>query len=108
MERTGFESVTTAEGIDRLRRTAAEIIPAFASLDPVSAWAGLRPISSDLQPILGADPAEERLIYATGHSRNGVLMTPLTADCISAILAGEAPPADISAFSIERFPDPEA
>ena len=108
MERTGFESVTTAEGVDRLRRAAAEIIPAFASLDPVSAWAGLRPISSDLQPILGADPAEERLIYATGHSRNGVLMTPLTADCISAILAGEAPPADISAFSIERFPDPEA
>ena len=103
MERTGFESVTTAEGVDRLRRTAAEIVPRFATEEPAEAWAGLRPISRDLQPILGADPAQERLIYATGHSRNGVLMTPLTADCIAAVLAGEAPPADISAFSIERF-----
>jgi glycine oxidase len=108
MERAGFESITTAEGVDRLRRTAAEILPRFAALEPVDAWSGLRPISSDLQPILGADPAEERLIYATGHSRNGVLMTPLTADCIAALLAGDALPADISAFSIERFPDPEA
>jgi glycine oxidase len=108
MERTGFESVTTAEGVDRLRRTAAEIVPSFAGLEPATAWSGLRPVSSDLQPILGADPAEERLIYATGHSRNGVLMTPLTAECIAALLAGEPPPMDISAFSIERFPDPEA
>ena len=108
MERAGFESVTTTEGVDRLRRTAAEIVPGFAALDPSSAWAGLRPISSDLHPILGADPSEERLIYATGHSRNGVLMTPLTAECIGALLVGEPPPMDVSPFSIERFGEPEA
>jgi glycine oxidase len=105
MERTGYESGTTVDGVERLRRTAAEIVPSFASAEPAEAWAGLRPVSRDLQPILGADPAEERLIYATGHSRNGILMTPLTADCIAAVLAGEAPPADISAFSIGRFAD---
>lgn len=105
MERTGFESETTPEGIDRLRRTAAEIIPPFANAEPLDAWAGLRPISRDLHPILGPDPSEERLIYATGHSRNGVLMTPLTGDCIAAMLVGDAAPADISAFSIERFND---
>ena len=105
MERTGFESATTPEGVDRLRRCAAEIVPDFAALEPAEAWAGLRPISLDLQPILGPDPAEERLIYATGHSRNGVLMTPLTADCIGALLAGDALPADISPFNIERFID---
>jgi glycine oxidase len=103
MERTGFESVTTAEGVDRLRRTAAEIVPDFRGREPAEAWAGLRPISADLQPILGLDPDEERLIYATGHSRNGVLMTPLTADCIAAVLAGDAPAADIAVFSVARF-----
>jgi len=102
-ERVGFESITTPEGIAKLERTAAEILPQFAHTKPSDAWAGLRPISADLQPILGPDPDEPRLLYATGHSRNGVLMTALTGDCIAALLAGEPPPADIRAFSIERF-----
>ena len=102
-EHVGFESVTTPEGIARLRRTAEEIVPELASLDPTETWSGLRPMSSDLHPILGVDPDEPRLIYATGHSRNGVLMTPLTGDCIAAILCGDALPVDIEAFSITRF-----
>jgi glycine oxidase len=102
-ERAGFESMTTPEGIAKLARTAGEILPEFASSQPADAWAGLRPISADLQPILGHDPEEPRLVYATGHSRNGVLMTPLTGDCIGALLAGEPPPVDIRGFSITRF-----
>jgi len=102
-ERAGFESITTPEGIAKLARAAGEILPQFASSQPDDAWAGLRPISADLQPILGPDPDEPRLLYATGHSRNGVLMTPLTGDCIGALLAFEPPPVDISGFSIARF-----
>jgi glycine oxidase len=103
MERAGYASITTPEGIARLERTAAEIYPRFAQMRPADAWAGLRPISADLQPILGPDPDEPRLLYATGHSRNGVLMTPLTGDCLAALLIGESPPVDIRAFSIARF-----
>ncbi len=102
-ERAGFQSITTPEGIAKLARTAGEILPQFAGNPPADAWAGLRPISADLQPILGVDPDEPRLLYATGHSRNGVLMTPLTGDCIGAMLAGEPAPVDISGFSITRF-----
>jgi glycine oxidase len=102
-ERAGFESVTTPEGIAKLERTVAEILPQFANVRPSDAWAGLRPMSADLQPILGPDPDEPRLLYATGHSRNGVLMTPLTGDCIAALLAGEPTPAEIGEFSITRF-----
>jgi len=103
-ERAGFESITTPEGLAKLERTAAEILPQFTNVHPAAAWAGLRPISADLQPILGVDPDEPRLLYATGHSRNGVLMTPLTGDCLGSLLAGEPPPADIRDFSIARFP----
>lgn len=102
-EHVGFDPVTTQEGIDRLKRTAVEILPMLAGLEPASAWAGLRPMSADLHPILGPDPDEPRLIYATGHSRNGVLMTPITGECTAALLTGEASPVDISAFSISRF-----
>jgi glycine oxidase ThiO len=102
-ERAGFESTTTPEGIAKLARTAAEILPQFASSPLADAWAGLRPMSTDLQPILGHDPEEPRLVYATGHSRNGVLMTPLTGDCVAALVAGEPPPIHIGEFSITRF-----
>jgi len=102
-ERVGFQSATTPEGIARLQRTAIEILPSLAGVAPSEAWAGLRPMSADLQPILGHDPDEPRLLYATGHSRNGVLMTPLTGDCVAALLVSEAPPADIASFSIGRF-----
>ena len=102
-ERVGFESTTTPEGYERLRRTAAEVLPTLTGVQPIDSWAGLRPMSADLQPILGSDPDEHRLIYATGHSRNGILMTPLTGDCVAALLVGEAPPANIEPFSIARF-----
>jgi glycine oxidase len=43
------------------------------------------------------------LIYATGHHRNGILLTPITADAIAQfVLDGAADPA-IRPFSIERF-----
>ena len=102
-EHVGYESTTTPEGIGRLRRAGAEIVPGFAQLEPADAWAGLRPMSPDLLPVLGPDPDEPRLIYATGHSRNGVLMTPLTGDCVAAVLTGEPTSVDISGFSIARF-----
>ena len=102
-ERVGFESATTPEGIGRLERTAAEILPRFGQTRPIETWAGLRPMSADLHPIIGADPDETRLLYATGHSRNGVLMTPLTGDCIASLLLGELAPLAIEEFSIGRF-----
>jgi glycine oxidase len=105
-ERVGFDPSVTPDGIARLRRTASEIIPAFSGAAHAHEWAGLRPMSADLQPILGPDPDEPRLLYATGHSRNGILMTPLTGDCIASLLAGDAPPASIAEFSIGRF-DPK-
>ena len=102
-EQAGFESITTPEGVARLRRTAIEILPQLAYAEPIDAWSGLRPMSADLHPILGFDPDEPRLIYATGHSRNGILMTPLTGDCVAALLAGEPTPADIAPFDVGRF-----
>jgi glycine oxidase len=103
MERVGFDAGTTDAGVTRLARTAAEILPPLAALPPASAWAGIRPMSPDHQPILGPDPEQPLLIYATGHSRNGVLMTPLTADCVAAVVSGDASPMDLTPFAADRF-----
>ena len=103
MEHAAFDVSTTAEGVAGLRAAAAELCPALAGLPVAKAWAGLRPVSPDFLPIIGRDPDSPSLIYACGHSRNGVLMAPLTADCVAALLVGETPPASLAAFGIERF-----
>ncbi len=68
----------------------------------VESTAGLRPGSPDNAPLIGAGDTEDLLI-ATGHFRNGVLQAPVTADCIAALLAGEAAPVDLEPFSPQRF-----
>ena len=60
--------------------------------------AGITPIAS----ILGADPSIDGLFYATGHFRNGILLTPVTADAVSGAILGEAD-VDLAPYSAARF-----
>ena len=65
-------------------------------------WVGHRPGSRDDAPIVGPGPAQG-LIYATGHHRNGILLTPVTVDAVAKlVLEGALDPA-IRPFGIERF-----
>ena len=52
--------------------------------------------------LIGPGPIDGLLI-ATGHFRNGILQTPVTADSVAALLAGEPPPVDLTAFAPDRF-----
>jgi glycine oxidase len=103
MERAGFDPVTTDAALASVRARAAHYWPIAASAPTVSAWAGLRPVTPDLLPILGCDPDFPALIYACGHSRNGILMAPLTGGCVAALVTGTTAPASLGAFSIKRF-----
>jgi glycine oxidase len=42
-------------------------------------------------------------VWATGHYRNGILLTPVTADAVASIVGGEGPPAPVDSFSPARF-----
>jgi glycine oxidase len=103
MERTGFDASTTDAARAHLRALAIALCPALSEAPVIDSWAGLRPVTPDLLPILGRDPEQPSLLYACGHSRNGILLAPLTGDCVAALITGETPPADISPFSITRF-----
>jgi glycine oxidase len=106
LEHAGFDVATTPDALTELHAGAADIMPAIAQAPMVSSWAGLRPATPDLLPIIGPDPDLPALIYACGHSRNGILMAPLTADCVTAFAVGDAPPVDVGAFRVDRFPVP--
>jgi glycine/D-amino acid oxidase-like deaminating enzyme len=103
VEEAGFDLTVTDAAMDSLRRAALGLCPELASARVTRAWAGIRPATPDMLPILGADPDHARLIYACGHSKNGVLLTPATSVAISAICEGRRSPTPIDVFAIERF-----
>jgi glycine oxidase len=106
MEDVGFDVRTTPDAIDALRHAATVMCPALAGRPVVEAWSGLRPATPDLIPIIGPDPELPTLIYACGHSRNGILLAPITAAVVCAFATGADPEWDVSPFAIERFEKP--
>ena len=103
LERVGFDVSTTANAIAHLRKAAASAVPSFATAEVQRSWAGLRPMSPDGLPLIGADPDFPSLVYACGHSKNGILLAPLTAECVAALVAGATTPRDLTPFSVDRF-----
>lgn len=100
-EWAGFTAETTEVGVAGLRQEAARLVPALAGWPLHSAWAGLRPVSADGLPLLGRVPGWENVHVATGHGRNGILLTPVTGALMADYLLHDAPlPA---AFDPSRF-----
>jgi glycine oxidase len=54
-------------------------------------------------PILDQDPETPSLVYAVGHSRNGILLAPLTAIGVAQLVLGDPPSFDLGPFSLVRF-----
>lgn len=103
MEYTGFDAVTTPEGLAKVKSAAEEIAPALAISPIVSEWAGLRPVTPDMLPIIGPDAEAPHIIYAAGHSRNGILLAPITGLVVSELACGNAPSHDLTRFRPGRF-----
>jgi glycine oxidase len=103
MERVGFDARTTPEGAAEIRRVAEQLCPAIAATPTRRAWAGLRPVTPDGRPILGADPDVTGLWYATGHGRNGILLAAITGEIMADLIATGQTDIDISQLSVGRF-----
>ena len=90
-EQVGFDTQTTTQGISGLLSAAQEIYPALAQYPLDSMWTGLRPVSPDGLPILGPIPGWINAHIATGHGRNGILLTPVTGELMASALLDNAP-----------------
>jgi glycine oxidase len=102
VEEKGFDPHLTAGAQLALLNAAWRALPGIEELPIAESWVGFRPGSRDDAPILGAGPVAG-LIYATGHHRNGILLTPITAQTIAGlIIDGRADPL-IAPFGLDRF-----
>jgi glycine oxidase len=80
----------------------SEIVPGVLELEIEELQAGLRPATPDNLPAIGRG-ALDGLVWATGHYRNGILLTPVTAELVAAALAGEEAPEWAAAADPRRF-----
>ncbi|WP_228977706.1 glycine oxidase ThiO [Streptomyces sp. DH12] len=101
-EELGWDTTVTAGGVYELLRDAHELVPGITELPLTETRAGLRPGSPDNAPLLGPS-ALPGLHLATGHYRNGVLLTPVTGDVMGALLATGELPEVARPFTPARF-----
>jgi glycine oxidase len=100
-EDRGFDATVTAGGVHDLLHDAMEVVPGVSELELVETLARWRPGTDDNAPLLGPS-ALPGLVLATGHHRNGVLLTPVTGDVVAELLdTGELPPLAVP-FTAER------
>lgn len=101
-EELGWDTTVTAGGVYELLRDAHELVPGITELPLTETRAGLRPGSPDNAPLLGPTGLDG-LLLATGHHRNGVLLTPVTGDVMAHVLTTGALPDEARPFTPRRF-----
>jgi glycine oxidase len=102
-EHAGFDKRVTAAGVQSIVTAALEISPRIAALPLTSSWAGLRPRAADGLPVLGPCAEIAGVFYATGHYRNGILLTPITAELLAGAIVDEDISPLLRIFSPDRF-----
>lgn len=103
VEDAGFDKSVTAAGTEFLTEIALEIAPSLVNLNIAEKWVGLRPFAADGLPILGAFPEIKNLFVATAHYRNGILLSPKTAEIIAGKIVNNYESEYLKAFSLRRF-----
>jgi glycine oxidase len=102
-EDVGFDERATAAGVQGLLERAGELVPAARTARFVGVRVGLRPLTSDELPVIGASSTMPGVYYATGHYRNGVLLAPLTALIMADLLLDGRERQEYEAVRPDRF-----
>ena len=103
LEMDRFDRKVDRAKLAELHAAAERLFPGEIKLTE-RAWAGIRPMSPDGWPMIG--PTGDGILLAAGHSRDGWLMAPITAEIITAYVFGNEIQPGWAALSPERFEHP--
>jgi glycine oxidase len=101
-EHAGFDATPSPSVRELLLAEGSRLLPALEAVTELEHCVGFRPGTPDGLPLIGETDLEG-LLLATGHYRNGVLLAPVTAIAIAALLIGEPPPLVVTAAAPSRF-----
>jgi glycine oxidase len=108
VEDVGFDEASTVDGVRQLTTSVARLIPDAQHAALAGVRVGLRPATSDGLPLIGPLTAAPTVTMATGHYRNGILLTPLTAQLVAASVLDDAADPLLAATTPDRFIGPIA
>ncbi|MFS0655747.1 glycine oxidase ThiO [Bacillus sp. 179-C3.3 HS] len=89
MKPDDWRETPTLGGMEAVIQKAAQLMPSIREMPLDQCWAGLRPATSDLHPYIGRHPEDERILFATGHYRNGILLAPITGEIIRDLIVDQ-------------------
>ena len=100
-----FDGVPREESREHILTQATRVMPAIADAELIDHLAGVRPLSADRMPLIGAVPGLEGAFIATGHGTKGIHLAPITARIIADLVARQTSDALSSpeAFLPDRF-----
>ncbi|RSM82207.1 glycine oxidase ThiO [Kibdelosporangium aridum] len=95
----GYDTEVAVKGVRDLLLDAERVVPGISEYVLVETAAGVRASSLDNLPVI--DWLEPGVLVASGHHRNGLLLAPITADTVVALLDGEPIPEAAKAARLE-------
>lgn len=99
----GFRTDVTEKGIARLTNWNKKVFPHLETRTPFHTWAGLRPATQDGFPLIGKLDQASHVIFATGHYRNGILLSPVTAIAVADLIDESKTYGPLASCRPERF-----
>ncbi|VTU32440.1 D-amino acid dehydrogenase small subunit [Variovorax sp. PBS-H4] len=87
---------------DTLEHVVTDLFPEGGSVEGAEFWTGLRPMTPDGTPLLGATQIPG-LLLATGHGTLGWTMAAGTGRVMADLIAGRSPEIDMEGLGLERY-----
>ena len=89
MEHVGFRKEVTAGGVHSILSGSLACVPSLGAAQLTATWSNFRPYVPNRSALVGPSPLPG-LFLATGHHRNGILLSKVTADEVAIAVLGQA------------------
>jgi glycine oxidase ThiO len=104
-EFVGYDKNVTPEAIHDLHRGAVQAVPRLKDASFIRSWAGLRPYTQDEIPLLGPVDGPQGFLLATGHFRNGILLSAITGKLMAELIVEGKTSVPPERYRLERYAD---
>jgi sarcosine oxidase subunit beta len=99
----GFDRSVQRETLAEIGHRARALVPALDAIRVLRTYAGLRPWTTDGQPLIGPTQQLPGIAIVTGHGGEGNTGALISARILADLMGGREPAVDAGRFSPDRF-----
>jgi D-amino-acid dehydrogenase len=103
MELSGINERLDRRRLAGVRRVIGRYFREPLADGPAAEWVGMRPLTPDGLPLLGAAGGHDNLFVASGHAMLGITLAPATGRVMAELMTGRPPSAPLEPFAPGRF-----